>query len=120
MVGHKFSLVLNREVTEDESVILKEASYDRAIFTIDSLPANADVAVTRMDFDDAVSSSLGEAIGSALIAVNKVPDLSVPCLTVPSQPVEGVSATVDEEPITAAEKPSAKANGEREPVDNVE
>ncbi len=87
-MGHRFSLVLSREVTDEESVILQEAGCADAIFTADSLPADADVPVTKMDFDDTVSPSLAEAIGSALEAVKKVPDLSVPLLTVPSQPAQ--------------------------------
>lgn len=85
-MGHRFSLVLSREITDDESVILQDAGCAGAIFATDSLPANADVPVTKMDFDDTVSPSLAEAIGSALEAVKKVPDLSVPVLAVPAQP----------------------------------
>ena len=85
-MGHKFSLVLSREITGEESVILQGAGCADAIFATDSLPANADVPVTKMDFDDTESPSLAEAIGSALEAVKKLPDLSVPALNVPAQP----------------------------------
>jgi hypothetical protein len=87
-MGHKFSLVLSREVTDEESAILQGGGCAGAIFAIDSLPANSDVPVTKMDFDDTVSSSLAEAIGSALEAVKNVPDLSIPALTVPAQPTQ--------------------------------
>jgi hypothetical protein len=84
-LGHKFSLVLSREITDEESTILQDAGCAGAIFATDSLPANADIAVTKMDFDDTVSPSLAEAIESALEAVKNVPDLSIPALTVPAQ-----------------------------------
>jgi hypothetical protein len=118
-VGHKFSLVLSREITDDESVVLQEAGCAGATFATDSLPTNADITVTKMDFDDEVSPSLAEAIESALEAVKKVPDLSVPGLTVPAQPTKVAdeepgasvepSAAVEVEPSAAVEeKPSAK------------
>jgi hypothetical protein len=97
-VGYKFSLVLNREITDDESVQLKDAGCSAAVFGTDSLPTNADVTVTKMDFDDILSPGLAEAIESALEAVKSVPDLSVPGLTVPAQPA-GPSA---EEPKVVA------------------
>jgi hypothetical protein len=132
-VGYKFTLVLSREITDEESAILQEAGCAGAIFGPDSLPTNADVPVTKMDFDDTSSPSLAEAIQSALDAVKKVPELSVPGLTVPAQPagplaeagpqaeagqpaevLEGV--VVEEPPATrksrarkpAAKKPAAK------------
>ena len=81
-MGHKFSLVLSRMITDDESAVLLDAGCMGAIFATDSLPTNAEVTVTKMDFDDTVSPSLTEAIESALEAVKKVPDLGVPGLTV--------------------------------------
>ena len=84
-MGHKFSLVLNREITEEESAILQQAGCAGAVFATDSLPADDDIPVTKMEFDDALSPSLSEAIGTALDAVKKVPDLSVPVLSVPAQ-----------------------------------
>jgi hypothetical protein len=127
-VGYKFTLVLSREITDEESAILQDAGCAGAIFGPDSLPTNADVPVTKMDFDDTSSPSLAEAIQSALDAVKKVPELSVPGLTVPAQPagpkteadlkteaaepgevLEGV--VVDETPAarkTRARKPAAR------------
>lgn len=87
-MGHKFSLVLSRQITDDESVVLKEAGCGSAVFATDALPTNADVTVTKMDFDDTVSPSLAEAIESALKAVKEVPDLTVPGLSVPAVPKE--------------------------------
>jgi hypothetical protein len=84
-VGYRFSLVLSRELTDEESAILRDAGCAGAAFTTDTLPAHADVVVTKLDFDDMVSPSLAEAIESGLAAVRKVPELSVPGLTVPAQ-----------------------------------
>jgi hypothetical protein len=112
-LGYEFSLVLSREITEDESVILREAGCSSAVFATDSLPTNAEVTVTKMDFDDTASPSLAEAIEAALEAVKKVPGLSVPGLTVPAQPAKAGGEVVPEEargkqPEAAAENPAAK------------
>lgn len=87
-MGYKFTLVLSREITDEESAALREADLvcSEAVFGSDTLPSNADVPVTKMDFDDTSASSLAEAIQSALDAVTKVPELAVPSLTVPAQP----------------------------------
>jgi hypothetical protein len=85
-MGYRFSLVLSREISDEESAILQEAGCADAVFGTDSLPTDAQVTVTKMDFDDTASVSLAEAIESALGAVRKVPELSVPGLTVPAQP----------------------------------
>ncbi|MCC9312009.1 hypothetical protein LN042_33955 [Kitasatospora sp. RB6PN24] len=84
-MGHKFSLVLSREITDDESAVLREG-FTGAVFSTDALPTNAEVKVTRVDFDDEVAPSLAEAIESALAAVKTVPDLTVPGLSVPAVP----------------------------------
>ena len=123
-MGYKFSLVLSREIDDEESTILQGAVPADAIFGTDSLPTDAEITVTKMDFDDTVSPSLAEAIESALDAVKKVPDLSVPGLTVPAQPAEApaedppvlVGKVVEDDPATkkasarkpAARKPAAK------------
>jgi hypothetical protein len=93
-MGYRFSLVLSREITDEESAVLREAGCSAAVFGTDSLPTNAEVTVTSMDFDDILSPSLAEAIESALEAVKEVPGLSVPGLTVPAQP----AGPSDEEP----------------------
>jgi hypothetical protein len=114
-VGYKFSLVLSREITEDESVALKEAGCTSAVFATDSLPTNAEITVTKMDFDDSASPSLAEAIEAALEAVKAVPELTVPGLMVPAQPAEGQPAEAasaqgaqPEAAEAAADKPAAK------------
>jgi hypothetical protein len=87
-MGYVFSLVLSREITEEESAALREAGWSSAVFGTDSHPTDAEVTVTKADFDDTTSPSLAEAIESALEAVKTVPELSVPELNVPAQPAE--------------------------------
>jgi hypothetical protein len=107
-VGYKFSLVLSREITDSESAALKEAGCQGATFGSDTLPTNAGVPVTRVEFDDTVSPTLAEAIESALQAVKTVPDLSVPGLTVPAQPAEP-AAEADAEAATDSKAKPKKA-----------
>jgi hypothetical protein len=86
-VGFRFTLVLSRVLSDEESAVLRgEAGCADAVFAEDSLPTNAEVPVTRVDVDDCVSVSLEAAIEAGLAAVHKLPDLSVPGLTVPAQP----------------------------------
>jgi hypothetical protein len=87
-VGHRFSLVLSREITDDETAILKETACAGPVFTTDSHPVNTNITVTKLDFDDTISPSLTEAIESALAATKGLPDLSVPSLSVPAQPTQ--------------------------------
>jgi hypothetical protein len=130
-VGYKFSLVLSREINDEESSILQGAVPADPIFGTDSLPTDAEITVTKMEFDDTVSPSLADAIESALDAVKKVPDLSVPGLTVPAQPAgppaedppvlvgEVVEDDLDTKKATAskpaARKPAAKKASTRKP-----
>jgi len=112
-VGYKFTLVLNRVITDDESAALREAGCADAVFGTDTLPTNAEVPVTKMDFDTTSSPTLAEAIQSGLDAVKKVPDLSVPGLTVPAQPAGPVEegtpgVVVGEKPEIVSEEPAAK------------
>jgi hypothetical protein len=95
-MGHKFSLVLSREITDEESAVLREG-FEGAVFSTDALPTDAEVAVTRIDFDDEVSPSLAEAIESALESVKTVPDLTVPGLSVPAVPQAPAEEQADEE-----------------------
>ena len=99
-MGHKFSLILSRVITDEESVALREAGCRDATFGTDTLPTNAEITVTKMDFDDTSSPSLAEAIESAIAAVKKVPDLSVPGLAAPAVP----DSTPAEEPGVAADE----------------
>jgi hypothetical protein len=101
-MGYKFTLVLNREITEEESAALRDAGCADAVFGADTLPTNASVPVTKIDFDTSASPTLAEAIQAALDAVQKVPDLSVPGLTVPAQPAGPEDA--DTSAVAAGEK----------------
>ena len=99
-MGYKFSLVLSREITDEESVTLKGAIRADASFGADRLPTDAEVPVTKIEFDDSVSATLAEAIEAGLEAVKTVPDLTVPGLSVPAQPagpVEDAAETADQE-----------------------
>jgi hypothetical protein len=122
-VGYRFSLVLSREINDDESSILREAGCADAVFGTDTLPTNADIIVTKMDFDDTASPSLADAIQSALDAVKSVPELSVPGLTVPAQPAGPLTEETDkviegvvvEDTVPAAE-PTAKKPAAKKPA----
>jgi hypothetical protein len=119
-VGYKFTLVLNRVITDDESAALREAGCADAVFGADTLPTNAEVPVTKIDFDTTSSPTLAEAIQSGLDAVKTVPDLSVPGLTVPAQPAGPVEeatpgVVVGEKPEIIAEEP-AKKTAAKKPV----
>lgn len=101
-MGFKFTLILNREITEQETEILREAGCAQAEFGTDTLPTDASVTVARLDFDDTESTNLAEAIEAGLEAVKKVPDLSVPGLNVPAQPAHLPSADGESEDAAAA------------------
>ncbi len=85
-MGHKFTLILNREISEDETGVLKASGCQDASIASVPAPGDADATVTQLDFDAEAASSLAEAIEAALGAVKKIPDLSVPTLHVPAQP----------------------------------
>jgi hypothetical protein len=115
-LGHKFSLILSRMITNDESAILQKSGCHGASFATDSLPTDLEVTVTKVDIDDTVSPSLEEAIESALASVKSVEDLSVPGLTVPGLPVE---KKADQPGVVSGEviEDKAKAGDEKEPVE---
>jgi hypothetical protein len=94
-VGFKFSLVLSREVTDEESVLLKETSCADTSFESDTLPTNAEIPVTKMGFDDSSSPTLAEAIEAGFDAVKKIDDLGIPGLIVPAQPAEKPGAETE-------------------------
>src|SRR6266566_1463357 len=84
-MSYEFTLVLSREITAEESDSLHKAGCAGATVTTDRLPTDADVVVTRLDFDTE-GPSLAGVITSALEAVKTLPDLSAASLTVPPQP----------------------------------
>jgi hypothetical protein len=85
-MGYKFTLILNREISEGETGVLKASGCRDASIASVPVPGNPDTTVTQMDFDTEATSSLAEAIEAAFGAVKKIPDLSVPTLHVPAQP----------------------------------
>jgi len=99
-VGHKYSLILSREITDEETAILQESGCYGATFVTDTLPTDPKVKVTKVDIDDTVSPSLEAAIESGLDAVIQVPELSVPAFRVPALPVE---KKTDESAVVAGE-----------------
>jgi hypothetical protein len=85
-LGYRFTLILNREITDDEAAILRDAGCADAVFGPDTLPTNASIPVTKVDVDTTAFPTLADAIQAGLDAAMKVPDLSVPGLDVPAQP----------------------------------
>ncbi|WP_430790184.1 hypothetical protein [Actinoplanes sp. G11-F43] len=85
-MGHQFALILDRELTEQESVTLKERSSADLTFAGAALPTDASVAVTRVTFEDEVTPTLAQAIEAGFEAVKAIPDLGIPGLSVPAQP----------------------------------
>jgi hypothetical protein len=111
-MGNKFTLILNREISEDESGILREAGCADATVTSVTVPGTDDTVVSQLEFDTDAGPSLAEAIEAALAAVEKVPDLTVPTLTVPAQPAAAQPAengTAPEPAALEAGEPGANA-----------
>jgi hypothetical protein len=84
-MAYQFTLILSRQIGDDESEILQKAGCSGATFSTAQLPTDAAVTATRLDFD-VDGPSLAEVIKSAVAAVKDVPDLSVASLEVPPQP----------------------------------
>jgi hypothetical protein len=103
-MGHQFSLILDREITEQESVTLKETSSANIFFASAALPTNADVPVTRVTFDDDVTPTLAEAIEAGFEAVKTIPGLAIPGLSVPAQPAV---AEADQDEVATEDKTEA-------------
>ena len=110
-MGFEFSLLLSREISKEELSDLLDSGCSGVVFTTDTLPTNAEVTVTKMDFDDTVSPSLAEAIESALEAVKKLPDLSASGLIVPAQPAERPADGAPTEVVTAEAKTGKVVTG---------
>ncbi|RSN53258.1 hypothetical protein [Actinomadura sp. WAC 06369] len=94
-MGHKYSLILSRQISDDELSVLGELGLGEALFSTTSLPTNADVTVTKIEVDDTVSTSLADAIEMGLEAVKKVPDLVAAGLTVPAVPKEAADGAAE-------------------------
>jgi hypothetical protein len=83
-MAQKFTLVLSRDITDDELTKLREAGPGEVTASTAKLPTNPEVNVKQLDFD-VEGESLAAAIEAALDAVKAVPDLSVPSLSVPAR-----------------------------------
>jgi hypothetical protein len=114
-VGHKYSLILSREITAEESAIV-QADCAGATFSTASLPTNASVTVTRIDVDDTTSRSLAEAITAGLDAAKQLPDLSIPSLNVPAQPAPGEAGEQASDAAAAAEEKTPTTDDKRTPT----
>lgn len=84
-MSYEFTLILNRQISDEESETLQKEGCAGATFSTAPLPTNAAVTATRLDFD-IDGPSLADVIKSALEAVKTVPDLSAASLEVPPQP----------------------------------
>src|ERR1700735_1315233 len=87
-MGYQFTLTLNRKISDDESVVLRESGCADASISTVPYPTGADpdLIVTQLDFDDTESENLEVAINVALDAVKVVPDLFVATFSAPAQP----------------------------------
>jgi hypothetical protein len=106
-MSYEFTLLLSREITDEESTALREGGCAGAALTTDKLPTNPDVTVTRLDFD-IEGPSLAEVIEAALEAVKAVPDLRPASLTVPAQP----SGAPDDDESAPALAVASSSNGD--------
>jgi hypothetical protein len=105
-MGHHFSLILDRELTEQETVTLKEESTANILFASATLPTDAAVSVTRVTFEDDVTPTLAEAIEAGFEAVRTIPNLTIPGLSVPAQPP---AAEADAAEVTVGERAGDEA-----------
>lgn len=87
-MGYVFTLILNRQISDEETAVLQEAGCAGASISTVPYPTGADpdLIVTQLEFDDTESATLEAAIIGALEAVQVVPDLSVATFTAPAQP----------------------------------
>ena len=109
---YQFSLILNREITDQETKTLTEASPVSVTFADDVLPVNAEVRVTRIDFEDDVMPGLAEAIEAGFELIKTIPDLSIPGLRVPAQSAKPDDGQ-DEEPAQEAAEVTSTIAGQR-------
>lgn len=123
-MGYEFSIILNREITDEESKILLDGCNGTTLSTA-PLPTNADVIATQLEVDNTEAPTLAEAIQSALDAVKTVPDLLPASLTVPAEPNgepdDSETAEIDAETTTVIQGTVETAStGETEPTDSGE
>ncbi len=85
-MGYKFTLVLSREITEEEISALKDAGCPDSAISMTELPTAEKESATQMEFDTDASKTLAGAMEMALDAVKTIPDLRPFTLEVPAQP----------------------------------
>ncbi|MGW9420896.1 hypothetical protein ACWGSU_05810 [Streptomyces koyangensis] len=106
-MGHHFALILDREITEQETVTLKENSGADLSFATVALPTEAEVSVTRITFEDDVTATLAEAIEAGFETVKAIPGIAVPGLSVPAQPAAADADAADD--VAVEEKAEASS-----------
>jgi hypothetical protein len=85
-MGYKFTLVLSREITEEEVSALKDAGCPDSAISMTELPTAEKEPATQLEFDTEASDTLAGAMEMALDAVKAIPDLRPFTLEVPAQP----------------------------------
>jgi hypothetical protein len=137
-MGYKFTLVLSREITEEEIGVLTDAGCPDSAISTAELPTAGKEPATQMEFDTEASETLAGAMEMALDAVKTIPDLRPFTLEVPAQPngeppetedslyeldpvPPTIKAEVEDVPTAAAEAepaatPAAVTEAEPEPV----
>lgn len=85
-MSYKFTLVLSREITEEEIGALRDAGCPDSVISTTELPTAGKEPATQMEFDTDASETLAGAMEMALDAVKTIPDLRPFTLEVPAQP----------------------------------
>jgi hypothetical protein len=85
-MSYKFTVVLSREITEEEIGALKDAGCPDSAISTAELPTKDKEPATQMDFDTDESATLAGAMEMVLDAVKTIPDLRPITLEVPAQP----------------------------------
>jgi hypothetical protein len=128
-MSYKFTLVLSREISEEEIGVLKGAGCPDSVISTTELPTAGKEPATQMEFDTDASETLAGAMEMALDAVKTIPDLRPFTLEVPAQPNGEPPETEDSlyelDPVPATIKgevedvPAASAEPEAEPAATV-
>jgi hypothetical protein len=123
-MSYKFTLVLSREITEEEIGALKDAGCPDSAISTTELPTEGKEPATQMEFDTDASKTLAGAMEMVLDAVQTIPDLRPVTLEVPAQPNGEPPETEDSlyelDPVPATSKAEvedvANAAAEAEPA----
>jgi hypothetical protein len=125
-MSYKFTLVLSREISEEEIGVLKDAGCPDSVISTTELPTAGKEPATQMEFDTDASETLAGAMEMALDAVKTIPDLRPFTLEVPAQPngeppeTEDSLYELDPVPVTikgeVEDVPAASAEAEAGPA----